>query len=201
MVQGIVAQSGGYIDVRSEPGQGTTFKIYLPALAEAAADAGRPAAVPALGGKETVLVVEDQAEVRDYAVAALKAYGYRVIQAENAGAALLLCERERGRIHLVLTDVVMPNMSGRELADRLEKMRPGIKVLFMSGYTDDVIAHHGVLEEGAEFIQKPFSPEELAGKVRAVLGPPAPALASWWPTMKPGCAVSCGRCWSRAATR
>ncbi len=116
MVQGIVAQSGGYINVYSEPGQGTTFKIYLPALAEAVADAGRPAAVPALGGKETVLVVEDQAEVRNYAVAVLKAYGYRVITAENAGEALLLCERERGRIHLVLTDVVMPNVSGRELA-------------------------------------------------------------------------------------
>ena len=94
MVQGIVAQSGGYIEVYSEPGQGTTFKIYLPALAEAAADAGKPEAVPALGGKETVLVVEDQAEVRNYAVAVLKAYGYRVIQAENAGEALLLCERE-----------------------------------------------------------------------------------------------------------
>ena len=169
MVQGIVAQSGGYIDVYSEPGQGTTFKIYLPALAEAAADAGKPAAVPALGGKETVLVVEDQAEVRDYAVAVLKAYGYRVIEAENAGEALLLCERERGRIDLVLTDVVMPNVSGRELADRLEKLQPGIKVLFMSGYTDNVIVHHGVLEEGAEFIQKPFSPEQLAGKIRAVL--------------------------------
>jgi DNA-binding response OmpR family regulator len=102
----------------------------------------------------------------------LKAYGYRVIPAGNAGEALLLCERERGRIHLVLTDVVMPNVSGRELANRLEKMWPGIKVLFMSGYTDDIIVRHGVLEEGAEFIQKPFSPEELAGKVRAVLGPP-----------------------------
>jgi hypothetical protein len=175
MVQGIVAQSGGYIDVYSEPGQGTSFKIYLPALAEAEADAGRPAAVPALGGKETVLVVEDQAEVRNYAVAVLKAYGYRVITAEDAGEALLQCEWERGRIHLILTDVVMPNVSGRELAGRLEKLRPGIKVLFMSGYTDNVIVHHGVLEEGAEFLQKPFSPEQLAAKVRAVLGPPAPA--------------------------
>ena len=175
MVQGIVAQSGGHIEVYSEPGCGTTFKIYLPALAESAVDAGRPAAVPALGGKETVLVVEDQAEVRDYAVAVLKAYGYRVMAAANAGEALMICERGRGRIHLLLTDVVMPNVSGRELADRLEKMRPGIKVLFMSGYTDDAIVQQGVLEEGAEFIQKPFSPEDLAGKVRAVLGPPAPA--------------------------
>jgi PAS domain S-box-containing protein len=173
MVQGIVAQSGGHIEVYSEPGQGTTFKIYLPALAEAAADTGKPAAIPAPEGQETVLVVEDQAEVRDYAVVALKSYGYHVIPAENAGEALLVCERERGRIHLVLTDVVMPNVSGRELANRLSERWPAIKVLFMSGYTDNVVMQHGVLEEGAEFIQKPFSPEELAGKVREVLGPPA----------------------------
>jgi len=175
MVQGIVAQSGGYIDVRSQPGQGTTFKIYLPALVEAAADAGRPSVVPALGGKETVLVVEDQAQVRKYAVTALRAYGYRVIEAENAGEALTLCGRESGRIHLVLTDVVMPNIGGRELAARLEKLRPGIKVLFMSGYTGDAVVRQGALAEGAEFIQKPFDPEALAGKVRAVLGPPAGA--------------------------
>ena len=168
MVQGIVAQSGGYVDVYSEQGRGTTFKIFMPALAEGAADAGRPAAVPVLGGKETVLVVEDQAEVRKFAVAVLKSYGYRVIPAEHAGEALLLCERER--IDLVLTDVVMPHVSGRELADRLETLQPGIKVLFMSGYTDNVIESHGVLEEGVKFIQKPFSSEDLAGKVRAVLG-------------------------------
>jgi CheY-like chemotaxis protein len=171
MVQGIVAQSGGYINVYSEPGLGTTFKIYLPALAETTADAGKPKAVPARGGKETVLVVEDQAEVRAYAVAVLKAYGYRAIEAENAGEALLLCERDGQPIDLVLTDVVMPNLSGRELALRLKKLRPGIQVLFMSGYTDEVIVNNGVLEEGAQFIQKPFSPDQLAGKIRAVLGP------------------------------
>jgi CheY-like chemotaxis protein len=175
MVQGIVAQSGGLIEVASEPGRGTTFRIYLPALDEAAAEAGRPPAVPALGGKETVLVVEDQGEVRGYAVEALKSYGYRLIQAGSADEALLISEREPGSIHLLLTDVVMPNAGGRELADRLVKLRPGIKVLFMSGYTGDVIMHHGVLNEGMEFIQKPFSPEELARKVRAVLGPPASA--------------------------
>ena len=170
MVQGIVAQSGGYIDVYSEPGQGTTFKIYLPAPPETVAAAGKPEAVPALGGKETVLVVEDQAEVRAYAIAVLKAYGYRILEAENAGAALLLCERDGQRIDLVLTDVVMPNLSGRELAQRLGKLQPGIRVLFMSGYTDEVIVNNGVLEVGAEFIQKPFSPEQLAAKIRAVLG-------------------------------
>jgi len=171
MVEGIVAQSGGHIEVYSEPGHGTTFKIYLPRVEEAAA-VSQPEAAPALGGEETVLVVEDQAEVREYAAAVLKAYGYRVIQVESAGEALLLYERERGGIDLVLTDVVMPNVSGRELADRLEKLQPGIKVLFMSGYTDNVIVHHGVLEAGALFIQKPFSPEQLATRVREVLGPP-----------------------------
>jgi len=177
-VQGIVAQSGGHIDVNSEPGRGTTFKIYLPALAETeterAADAARPEGVPPLGGRETVLVVEDLAEVRNYAVAALQAYGYRVLQAGDAAEALAICERERGRIHLVLTDIVMPKMSGRELAGRLEELRPGIKVLLMSGYADSFSALNGVLDEGVHFIEKPFGPEELARKVRAVLGPPAP---------------------------
>jgi PAS domain S-box-containing protein len=171
MVQGIVAQSGGHIEVHSQPGQGTTFKVYLPALAEAAADDGMPEIVPALGGQETVLVVEDQAEVRGYTVAVLKTYGYRVIEAEDADDALRCCESERGPIHLVLTDVVMPRVSGRELADRLKKLQPGIKVMFMSGYTGDVILRHGVSEEGVSFIQKPFSPEELAGRIRALLGP------------------------------
>jgi hypothetical protein len=169
MIQGIVEQSGGYIEVFSAPECGTTFRIYLPRVEDAPAEAGKPEAVPAIGGEQTVLVVEDQAEVRKYAAAALQAYGYRVIQAENAGAALLLCELGRERIDLVLTDVVMPNMSGRELADRLAKHWPGIKVLFMSGYTDDTIMQHGVLEEGAMFIQKPFSPDQLAMKVREVL--------------------------------
>jgi CheY-like chemotaxis protein len=173
MVQGIVLQSGGYVEVYSEKDHGTSFKIYLPALTDAADDEWRPEAVAVQGGKESVLVVEDQAEVRKYAVAALTAKGYRVMAAGDAGEALLLCEQER--IDLVLTDVVMPNVSGRELADRLQGLQPGIKVLFMSGYTNNVIEQHGVLEGGANFIQKPFSREELAGKVRAVLGTPAPA--------------------------
>jgi len=169
MIQGIVEQSGGFIEVVSEPGCGTVFRIYLPKVEDAAADSSKPEDVPAEGGRETVLVVEDQADVRKYAAAALGAYGYQVIQAENAGEALLLCEREGERIHLVLTDVVMPNLSGRELANRLAKRCPGIKVLFMSGYTDDAIVHHGVLEQGTEFIQKPFSPSQLALKVREML--------------------------------
>ena len=176
MVQGIVAQSGGFINVYSEPGRGTTFKIYLPALAEAGSRTEIHEAAPPPGGGETVLVVEDQADVRNFVAAALKTYGYHVITAAGAGEALRVCEREPGHIDLVLTDVVMPKSSGRELADRLAALRPEIKVLFMSGYTDNVIAHHGVLEEGVQFIEKPFSPEKLARKVRAVLGPPAQAV-------------------------
>ena len=169
MVQGIVEQSGGYLEVDSVPGRGTTFGIYLPRVADARDDAAKAPGVPvaALRGHETVLVVEDQAEVRKYAADALKTYGYNVIQAENEGAALLLCEREP--IDLVLTDVVMPNVSGRELAEHLVQHRPGMKVLFMSGYTDDAIENHGVLRKGAGFIQKPFSPGQLADKVRETL--------------------------------
>jgi PAS domain S-box-containing protein len=175
MVQGIVAQSGGHINVYSEPGRGTTFKIYLPALAEETTDVEKLAVVAELLGNETILVVEDQEEVRRFAAAALKAYGYRVIEAPDAGAAVLICEQESAWIHLVLTDVVMPHMNGRELVGRLAKVRPGIKTLFMSGYTGNAILHHGVLGEGLDFIEKPFTPEELAGKIRTVLGPPAPA--------------------------
>ncbi len=169
MVQGIVEQSGGYIEVQSAPAHGTTFRIYLPMVKDALADTEGAEKVPAIGGKATVLVVEDQAEVRKYAAAALGAYGYTVIQAETAAEALLLCERERERIDLVLTDVVMPNVSGGELAGRLRIRWPGIKVLFMSGHTGGTILDHGVLDQGAAFIQKPFSPDQLAIKVREVL--------------------------------
>ena len=171
-IHGIVEQSGGYVEAESELGCGTTFKIYMPRVVDAQADSGRPEAVPASGGKETVLVVEDQAEVRRYTAIALKAYGYQVIQAENADEALLLGERESERIDLILTDVVMPSLSGRELADRLRERWPGMKVLFMSGYTDDTMVHHGVLQKDVEFIQKPFSPAQLAIKVREMLAAP-----------------------------
>ena len=168
MVQGIVEQSGGHIEVQSAPGHGTTFRIYLPVVRDALPDPETQEKVPAIGGTATVLVVEDQTEVRKYAVIALEAYGYKVMQAETAAEALLFCERERDHIDLVLTDVVMPNVSGGELAGRLRKRWSGIKVLFMSGYTDDAILDHGGVE-GAEFIQKPFSPDELATRVRDVL--------------------------------
>jgi two-component system, cell cycle sensor histidine kinase and response regulator CckA len=174
MVQGIVAQSGGSVDVASTLGAGTTFRVFLPALEEPAADTPESAAsLPARGGGETILIVEDQAELLTFAAIVLERYGYRVIPAAHALEALAICDRRDVAIDLVLTDVVMPHMGGRELAARLEKTRPGIRVLFMSGYTEDVIVRHGVLHETAPFLSKPFDPETLTRKIREVLHRPA----------------------------
>lgn len=175
MVQGIVMQSGGHIEVESKPGTGTTFRIYLPALAGAEADTPEPFAGPVLHGRETILVVEDQEEVRNLAVTVLRNFGYRVIPAAGAAEALIVCEQKGTPIDLVLTDVVMPHMSGRELVARIAGLRSGIKVLYMSGYTDDIGLRQQAAGDDAGFIQKPFAPEDLAGKIRAVLGVPVPA--------------------------
>jgi two-component system cell cycle sensor histidine kinase/response regulator CckA len=168
-VFGIVQQSGGSIWVYSEPGKGTTFKIYLPRV-DAELDVLTPAVAPTtLRGTETVLLAEDEEQVRSIVLNVLLRQGYHVISAQNGGEALLLSDRHSGTIDLLLTDVVMPTMSGPELAKRLARTRPDMKVLCMSGYTDDSIVRHGVLESGVAFIQKPITPTLLMTKVREVL--------------------------------
>jgi len=169
-VYGIVRQSGGSIWVYSEPGKGTTFKIYLPRFAAGVLEPKPKTAVPtALGGDETILLVEDDATLRELISTALRRYGYTVLEASHGGEALLICEREGGHIHLLLTDVVMPQISGSVLAEHLILLRPEMKVLFMSGYTHDTIVHHGVLDSGVNFIAKPFRLQSLVQKVREVL--------------------------------
>jgi PAS domain S-box-containing protein len=173
-VYGIVKQSGGNIWVYSEIGSGTTFKIYLPCVdrpteeSQASTDA-----VKAPVGTETVLLVEDEEMVRSMTREILQESGYQVLEAKHGHEALLVAERHHGPIHLMLSDVVMPQMSGRELAERLSPRRKEMKVLYMSGYTDDAIVHQGVLDEGMAFIEKPFTPNALAHKLREVLSAPA----------------------------
>jgi len=172
IVFGIAQRAGGSVWVYSEPGKGTTFKVYLP-RSDAEVETSRSSRAPiAVHGGETVLLAEDQDQVRAVAQSILRRQGYRVIVAQNAGEALLLCEAHSGPIHLLLTDVVMPHLSGTDLAKRIAITRPETKVLFMSGYTDDSVVRHGVLEAGVAFLQKPFSPESLARKVREVLDGP-----------------------------
>jgi nitrogen-specific signal transduction histidine kinase len=167
-VYGIVKQSGGNIWVYSELGKGTTFKVYLPQVHDAE-DAAEPEQIRPGRGTETLLIVEDEDEVRALACEVLATYGYEILQARTPAEALLIAERHTGPIHLLLTDVIMPGMSGRILAERLAPLRPEMNVLYMSGYTDEAIVHHGTLDAGTPFIQKPFTPDALAGGVRRVL--------------------------------
>jgi len=170
-VYGVVKQSGGYIWVYSEVGKGTTFKIYLPRVDEpvqpvVAMDRGKP---ELLRGSETILLVEDAESLRELTRMLLENNGFKVLVAENGTEAIELAEHKRQPIHLLLTDVVMPGMSGRELANYLTAKRPDMSVIYMSGYTNDAIAHHGVLDSGVFLIEKPFSQETLIRKLREVL--------------------------------
>jgi two-component system, cell cycle sensor histidine kinase and response regulator CckA len=169
-VFGIVKQSGGDIWVYSEPGRGTTFKIYLPWV-EGAVETVEPGVAPAgaVRGSETILLVEDDAGIRRLVRQVLAERGYWVLEAIHVKHAIQISEQHTVPIHLLVTDVVMPGMSGRELAEHLKPSRPDMKVLFMSGYTDKAIVHHGVLDPGTAYLQKPFTPDALARKVREVL--------------------------------
>jgi len=171
-VYGIVKQSGGHIWVCSELERGTTFKVFLPqaeGAAQPAASTRAPAGPEQRGGGEYILVVEDEDAVRGLLDEMLTGLGYRVALAANGGEALLLVEEKGRKPDLLITDVVMPQMSGKLLAERLRRRHPDLKTLFMSGYTDDVIARQRALDPGSSFIQKPFNISDLAAKVRALL--------------------------------
>lgn len=168
-VYGVVKQSGGYIDVVSEPGAGTSFKIYLPQAKAAEAPRTTSASITSLTGNETILLVEDEASLRKLSRDLLERSGYSVIEAESGEEALSITEQYTGRIDLLLTDVVMPGISGRVLADELLNRRTEVKVVYMSGYTGQTVGAHGVLAEGSLFLPKPFTREALAAKVREAL--------------------------------
>jgi signal transduction histidine kinase/CheY-like chemotaxis protein len=180
IVFGVVKQCGGHIWLYSEVGHGTTFKLYFPrvdAAAESLAPNAHPAPVGA-GGGETILLAEDQEQVRAVTASILRRAGYRVLDATGPLDALRVCDEHEGPIHLLLSDVIMPKMNGRELADRVRERHPGVKLLFMSGYTDDVILRHGVIDTMVSFIEKPLTPTRLLQKVRAVLDADKASLKS-----------------------
>ena len=172
-VYAIVKQAGGHVMVYSEPQQGTTFKIYIP-VAETARRRAEPrvAEAPLIGGSETVLICEDDETVRQLAAHILKDAGYTVLSASGGGQAIQVAATHHDPIHLLVTDVVMPDINGRKLSDVLTAARPGIRTLFVSGYTSNIIAHHGVLDEGVEFLEKPFSRQSFLMRVREVLDKP-----------------------------
>jgi CheY-like chemotaxis protein len=168
-VHGIVKQSQGHIAVYSELNAGTTFKVYLPSVSNAEDVVANPSALAAPKGNETILLVEDEDAVRNLAKQILKTCGYHVLSAANGSDAIQQSQSHPGPIHILISDVVMPHMGGRELAERIIGMRPECKLLFLSGYTNDAVIRHGVLDAEYAFLQKPFTPALLAQKVRHVL--------------------------------
>ncbi len=168
-VFGVVQRSHGFLEVESEVGEGTTLRVFLPRVEAELAVPHSPSVPVTVDGTETILVVEDEDQVRTVIVAILRRHGYRVIAARHPGEALLMAEQTPEEIHLLLTDVVLPQMSGPSLAKRLVGLRPGLQVLFMSGYTDDILVRHGVHESGPAFLQKPITPSTLLGTLRAML--------------------------------
>ena len=169
-VYGIVKQSGGYIFVYSEVGQGTTIKIYFPQVeGKLTPPIENLVSLETLHGTETILLVEDEELVRNIVVHTLEQYGYTVYDSEFGAEAIQFIENHDGPIHLLLVDVVLPNMNGVEVAEHLTSSWPGMKVLFISGYTNQAIVQHGVLEKGRNFLEKPFTPNTLVRKVRKIL--------------------------------
>jgi len=169
-VYSIVEQAEGFIRVASEPGRGTTFSIFLPQIDAAGADTPVPESnLAAFTGSETVLVVEDNDNVRQLIAWTLRSRGFHILDAPNGPSAIAESLRYAGRIDLLVTDVIMPGMTGREVADQLLGLRPSLKVLFISGYSGEVIAHRGILDANVAYLPKPFTPEELVAKVRDVL--------------------------------
>jgi signal transduction histidine kinase len=168
-VYGVVKQSGGHVSVYSEPGRGTTFRVYLPRTADQPREEAPPAPEPPPRGTETVMLVEDAEVLRLMMRELLELNGYRVLEIARPEEAAAAAAAYDGEIHLLVTDVVMPNLSGRETAESVRARRPGIRVLYVSGYTDDVITHHGVLEAGTHLLQKPFTTQAFLRKVRDVL--------------------------------
>lgn len=171
-VYGIVKQHGGHITVHTEIGMGTTFRVYFPRSRRGVGAEEEHVAHRPVRGSETVLIVEDQEQTRAVTCSMLERYGYRVLQAADAESAMNLEASHDGPIHLLVTDVVMPGMNGKELCERLLGRRRGVKSLFMSGYTTNEIGRHGVLDQGVNFIQKPFSLTSFISKVREVLDQP-----------------------------